>query len=405
MKNRSLENVLFVLVASAILVLCVTSAESADRNPIKIGVLTPLSQPGDPAGGGRIVWGSELAAKFINEEMGGVLGGRPIELVVEDDAGTPSEGVAGYRKLVQKDKVVAVVGQYHSSVCLAVTEASKSLGVPVFSTGASSTKITETNYPTIFSIMPSTPGRAKSWIEFIKNAGMKRVGYMGEDTDYGTNFREWVQKYAVENGLEVKSMIFPRTSIDLTPALLEMQAWKPDIVINAGAGAGAYLLVKQAYDIGLFPKVPMLASYDFPTLPEFWDAVGDGGKYILYEAYYSPLIPMSRVGKWMISRYREMHKEEPSFFPINVFGEILVIAQALDLAQSDQPKDLIKSLVDWAFIDSYGVVQFKEPAGYDWHLATPPILILQQTQVRQKLEDSKLVWPPALGGDGKFERP
>jgi hypothetical protein len=62
-------------------------------------------------------------------------------------------------------------------------------------------------------------------------------------------------------------------------------------------------------------------------------------------------------------------------------------------------------LVDWAFIDSYGVVQFKEPAGYDWHLATPSILILQQTQVRQKLEDSKLVWPPALGGDGKFERP
>jgi branched-chain amino acid transport system substrate-binding protein len=388
-----------------VLAMSLFSADAADKESVKIGVLTPLSLPGDPAGGKRIVWASELAVKYINEEMGGVLGGRPVELIVEDDAGTPSEGVSGYRKLVQKDKVVAVVGQYHSSVCIAVTEASKSLGVPVFATGASSTKITETNYPTIFSIMPSTPGRAKSWVDFVKNGGMKRVAYMGEDSDYGTNFEMWVKKYASEEGLEVKSIIFPRTSTDLTPALLEMQAWKPDFLINVGVGAGAYLLVKQAYDIGLFPKVPMLASYEWPTLPEFWDAVGDKGKYILYEAYYSPSIPMSRLGKWMISKYREKHKEEPSYYPVNAFGEILVVAQALNLAQSDKPKDLIKSLVDWAFIDSYGVVDFKEPAGYEWHLASPPILILQQTEVRQEPKDSKLIWPAGFGGDGKFVRP
>jgi len=51
-------------------------------------------------------------------------------------------GLAGFRKLAQKDNVAAVIGQYHSSVCLAVNKVAQDLGVPLFSTGASSPDIT-----------------------------------------------------------------------------------------------------------------------------------------------------------------------------------------------------------------------------------------------------------------------
>ncbi|MDA3916308.1 MAG: ABC transporter substrate-binding protein [Deltaproteobacteria bacterium] len=379
------------------------STATAGEKPVKIGLLSPFSPPGDAASGQRMKWGAELAIKYINEEMGGVLGGRPVKLIVEDDAGTPADGIAGYRKLVQKDGVVGVVGQYHSSVCIAVNKVARDLKVPLFSSGASSPKITESENPFIFSIMSLTPDRSKFWVDFIKNMGGKRIAIAAEDTDYGTGFTTWVAKYAKEAGMEVKSIIFPRTITDLTPLLLEIKAWKPDFLVNIGVPPAAYLLTKQAYDIGLFPKVHMIASFAWPARDEFWNAVGDKGKGILYNSYYKPGMNMTDLGEWMSPRYIKLHDEVPTFFSLNVFGEIIVIAQAINMAQSDDPQKIAKALVQWPYKDWNGIVDFKEPHGVKWHSVSAPNIILQQTEVRQKFTDSKLIWPIELGGDGKIE--
>jgi branched-chain amino acid transport system substrate-binding protein len=392
----------FTLV-TACLIPC--NACAADKTPVKIGLLAPFSPPGDPSAGKRMKWAAELAVKYVNEEMGGVLGGRPLELVVEDDAGTPAEGVAGYRKLVEKNKVVAVLGQFHSSVTLAILKVAGELGVPLFSTGASAPQITESQLPNIFSIMALVPDLAKRWVEFAKAQNWKRVAVLAEDTDYGTGLKDWVTKFAGEERIEVKGIIFPRATTDLTPALLEIKAWNPDLLIDVSGSAPAYLMVKQAYDIGLFPKVPMLGSFAWPTRPEYWDAVGDKGKYILYSAYYKPGMKVTKLGDWMFPRYKQLYNEAPDFFAFNAFGEVLVIAQALNLAQSDNPKALTKSLIDWVFLDWSAIIDFQEEPGMKWHQVSPPRLILQATEVRQPYENAKIVFPPEFGGDGKVERP
>src|SRR5207247_3000096 len=92
---------------------------SLAQKPVKIALLTPLSPPGDAAAGQFIARGAKMGADDVNAR-GGVLGGRKIELVVEDDSGTPEKGAAGFRKLATQDQAVAVVGQFHSSVMTAV---------------------------------------------------------------------------------------------------------------------------------------------------------------------------------------------------------------------------------------------------------------------------------------------
>ena len=84
------------------------AAPALAQGPIKIGVLTPLSPPGDAAAGQFIVRGAKMAVDDINAQ-GGVLGGLKSELVVEDDSGTPEKVIAGFRKLASQDKVVAVI--------------------------------------------------------------------------------------------------------------------------------------------------------------------------------------------------------------------------------------------------------------------------------------------------------
>lgn len=389
----------FIFVFSLVFSAVYSTAASSGKKPVKIGLLTPLSPPGDQSGGQRILWGVKLGVKYINEELGGVLGGRPVELIVADDKGTPAEGIAAFRKLVQRDGVCAVVGQYHSSVCLAVNKVAKDLGIPLFAVAASSAKITESQFPTIFRVMSLDPDRAKLWIEFAKKMGWKRVAILTEDTDWGTSLKKWVVKWGTDEGLEIKPVIFPRVTTDLTPVLLETKAWKPDVVFNGGLGNTAYIMVKQAHDLGLFPKVPMFALCDWPAIPEFWDAVGDKGKYIFYEAYYRPGMKVTPAAEWMISRYKKLYKEDPIFYPINAFGETLIIGQAINKAKSDKPEAIIKALTRNVFQDWSGEVKFEEKPGMHWHNSSTPILILQATEARQPIGETALVYPPKFGGD------
>src|SRR3989441_9344539 len=101
-----------ITLLAALLVVGLTVPALAQK-PVKIGVLTPLSPPGDAAAGQFIVRGAKMGAEDVNAR-GGVLGGRKIELGIEDDARTPEERPAGFRKLATQDQAVAAVGQVPS---------------------------------------------------------------------------------------------------------------------------------------------------------------------------------------------------------------------------------------------------------------------------------------------------
>src|SRR5262249_61060990 len=107
---------LFLAPVIAVALLATGLAGSAlAQKTVKIGVLTPLSPPGDAGAGQLILRGAKMAAEDINAR-GGILGGRKVELVIEDDSGTPEKAVAALRKLATQDQVSAVMGQFPSSV-------------------------------------------------------------------------------------------------------------------------------------------------------------------------------------------------------------------------------------------------------------------------------------------------
>src|SRR5437773_633017 len=115
--------------AAAMLSLAGT-AQAQGQPPVVVGLSIPLSPPGDPTGGQLIRRGAELGVEYVNGEMKGILGGRQIQISVQDSQGRPEAGVAAYRKLVTEDKAIGVTGFFHSSVNLAVNEVAKEMGVP-----------------------------------------------------------------------------------------------------------------------------------------------------------------------------------------------------------------------------------------------------------------------------------
>jgi branched-chain amino acid transport system substrate-binding protein len=365
------------------------------QTPVKIGVLTPLSPPGDASAGQFIVRGAKMAAEDVNSR-GGVLGGRKIELHIEDDSGTPEKGVAGFRKLASQDRAVAVIGQFHSSVMGAVQDLAEQFKIPVFSTQASAKGITERHLTYTFRTHVIDPDRVALWNRWIKGQGFKRVAILAENTDYGIGLVEDAKKLSagMGAGVELKTVIFDRAVVDLTPQLLEIKSWKPDLFINVGIGTPTYLIIKQAYDVGLFPATPMLVSYDLPARPEFWKNLGEKGNYLTFITYYHPTMKLTPRGEAFRAKYRAEFKEDPVYGALNGYAQITLLADALNAARSDLGDNLVKALLAGKFEGWNGTIGFTRGDGPYWQQWTPPMLFMQYTKPEQPFTEAKIVFPP-----------
>jgi branched-chain amino acid transport system substrate-binding protein len=370
----------------------VVASWSAQAQDIGVGLIVPLSAPGDATGGQLIRRGAELGVEAINAQ-GGVLG-KKLQLFVQDSQGKPEAGVAAYRRLVSENKVVAVPGFFHSSVAIAVNEVAKDMGVPTLAVQASASEVTSKHYDIAFRTHAVDPVRVSTWMEFIKIKGYKRVSLIAETTDYGIGLADetLAQNKAAGGGVEIQKVMFDRTVTDLTPQLLQIKAFKPDMVINIGVGQPLDLIMDQATTIGLLPGTPMLISYDAPTRPQYWKLHEKNGAGIYFIAYYSPKSKLSDIGTDFAKAYREKYKEDPVYGALNGFGAIAVLSQAMKAANSTDPKTLIKTLESGTYKSwPDAPVTFPKADGVYWHNWVPPVLILQMTQPKQDWKDAEVV--------------
>jgi branched-chain amino acid transport system substrate-binding protein len=280
----------------------------------------------------------------------------------------------------------------------AVQTLAEQFEIPVFSTQASARGITEQHLNYTFRTHVIDPDRVQLWNRWIKQHGFKRVALLTENTDYGVGLVEETKKQfkTMEVQAELKTIIFDRAVVDLTPQLLEIKNWNPDIVLNGGIGTPAYLIIKQAYDIGLFPAVPMLVSYDLPVRAEYWKNLGDKGNYLAYIVYYHPTMKLTARGEAFRKTYQEQFKEEPVYGAFNAYTQVVLLADALNAAKSDKGADLVKTLLTNTFEGWNGTISFSRGEGPYWQQWSPPILFTQYTKPEQPFADVKIIFPPEL---------
>jgi branched-chain amino acid transport system substrate-binding protein len=375
----------------------------ASGEPTKLGIVTPLSPPGDASAGQLIMRGAQLGAEYVNSRQGGIIRSScslpgPIQLVEADDSGTPEKGIAAFRKVAQDDRVAGVAGQFHSSVTLAMAPVADQLRVPLFSTQSSDVKITADHHPFVFQTHTITSDRATAVAEFIKASGFKKVAMVGESTDYGTgNIDALQQALQGASGVETRDWTFDNRSTDISPLLLQVKAFGPDLIYNLGVGAPAYLMVTQAYETGLLPSTPMLISYDLPIRPEFWQNLGDKGKGIVFVVYYHPQEKLTDAGTWMQTEYQRRFNEPALYSSFAAFGNVLELAQAINQACSTEGQTIARTLETGSFTTwNLTGVNFPPAEGADYHRVKQPLLLLQYTQPNQDYARAPIVYPPNM---------
>jgi branched-chain amino acid transport system substrate-binding protein len=376
-----------------ITVLAVSTSAAAAQEPIVFGVITPLSPPGETSLGQQVRRGSEIAVEYLNEK-GGVLG-RKVVLSIQDSSGKNEAGVAAYRRLVTNDKAVAVFGFIHSGVNIAVNEVAKEIGVPTMGTQTGASDVTAKHYDIAFRTHAVDPPRAATWLGWAKKNGFKRMSLVAETTDYGIGLVKATeaQNKSMNIGLELQTIMFDRTTTDLLPQLLQVKAFKPHAIVNIGVGQPLDLMITQATTVGLLPTIPMVTSYDAPGRPQHWQLHKEQGVGIHFIAFYTQNSKLSDLGEWFVKKYQEKFNEPPIYSALNGFANAIVIAQAIEMAKTTEPKALIKTLETGSFKGWSSVpVTFPRAEGPLFHNWSPPLLILKYTKPNQTQAQAEVVY-------------
>jgi ABC-type branched-subunit amino acid transport system substrate-binding protein len=211
----------------------------AQSDPIKLGVLTPLTGAGGQDGP-RMLKAMEAVIAEVNK-AGGVLG-RKLETVIEDDQTNPEAAVRAARKLIEVNKVPVIMGTWASAVTSAVAPVcweSKTFLCTV--SGADSiTQLPHQGY--LIRTQPTSKLQATAHADFIAGMGKKKVAVIGIQAPFALSTKEHLDAVLKTKGAKVVAHIIYekdkatyRSEIDQAmrsdPDFLYLNGYAPDTVV------------------------------------------------------------------------------------------------------------------------------------------------------------------------------
>lgn len=357
-KSLSRRTLLTAMAGTAALALVPSAGFAADD--IVLGLVSPLSEPGDARSGEAIKKTADLWVKMAND-AGGIIG-RPVKLAVYDDQGKVEVGVSAMERAITEANASAILGVWSSSVTIGQMEVAKGYNVPLLAFYSWSDEVTSKNYPQVFRIGPYNSQIAAQMVPFVKERGYKKVVVLAEDTAYGLGFAKAFQDAAkAVPGLALEVVQFQAQTQDLTAHMSKVAASQPDAVIVQTVFAATNLSIKQGREVGL--KADIITGWDWPLLPDFWPTVGEAGAGVIYPTFSDPSMTVTSTGKAFIDAYKAAYGAEPAVFQYYLWDNFNAVKAAIEATKSSEPAKLVEALPDVKFEGTIGPVFFRNEAG------------------------------------------
>ena len=260
-----------------VVALACTAATAFAADPIKIGVDGPFTG-GSSSMGVSMRDGVRLAADEINKS-GGVLG-RQIQLVERDDEAKNERGAQIAQELINKEKVVAVVGYINTGVGLASERFFQDAKIPVMNNVATGSVLTHQfddqpeNY--VFRNAANDSIQAPMIADEAVKRGYKKVAILADSTNYGQLGRADLEKALALKGIKpVAEEKFNIKDVDMTAQLLKAKEAGAEAILTYGIGPELAQIANGMTKLGW--KVPMIGSWTL-SMANYIDNAGPGGE-------------------------------------------------------------------------------------------------------------------------------
>lgn len=330
--------VMFVI----ILVLLSQSPASA-AEPIRIGVLAPLTGVYSIVGD-RGVKGIQLAVAELNA-AGGVIG-RQLEVIVRDDETNPEVAIRQARRLILQDKVSAIIGPLHGGAAIAVSNETKRHEVLQFPFAAVEELTTIHCQPFLWRVTASASQTSRGGAELAQRLGLPTWGTISSDFSYGRS----VINYFVDHLKTLNPSV--SIAVQTWPKLGEEDfgAYINEILRNLPKGLYVGLFggdlvrfVKQAKAFGLLDRMTVL--FDSGGSHEVLKTLGPDAPFGHWASErYNFLASTSEANRKFVETFNKQYNLYPDMIAYDGYSSVKFFAAAAEKAKSADPKKVAGSL-------------------------------------------------------------
>ncbi|MEI6051718.1 MAG: ABC transporter substrate-binding protein [Opitutaceae bacterium] len=303
-----------------------TLARAAEE-PIRIGEYASIT--GKEASLGQSSHNGTLMAIDDLNAAGGVLG-RPLLLLTEDTQSKPGESATAAKKLISRDKVVALLGEVASSRSLEAAPVAQAFKVPMISPASTNPKVTETgNY--IFRTCFIDPFQGPVMAKFAQEKlRAKRIALMVSNSSaYSIGLAKFFREsFTANGGTIVLEQKYAEGDKDFKAQLTAIKSAGVDAVFNPGYYNEGALIVLQARDLGLTLPIFGADSWEAEALIELGGKAIEGA-YLC--SHYSPADPSPRVQNF-VQAYKKRFGSTPDSNASLGYDSVLVLVDAIKRA-------------------------------------------------------------------------
>lgn len=318
------------------------AATGAAAQDIKIGsvlsVTGPASFLGEPEEKTLRMYVDDINAK------GGV-NGRKLQLVIYDDGGDANKARTFATRLVEEDKVVAMLGGSTTGTTMAMVPVFEEAQLPFISFGGAAVIIDPVKR-FVFKTPHTDLLACEKIFDDIKKRGFTKVGLYGGTDGFGKSMMEGCKKVAPKYGIEiVGEETYNPTDKDMTPQLTNLKN-KPGIqaIVGTGFGASAAVATRGVKQLGI--TIPFYQSHGVAS-KSFIDLVGDGAEgvrlpaaAVLVAEQLPDSDPQKPVSVAYKKKYEETTKQPVSTFGGHAYDGLFIFVEALQRAGGPDPKKI-----------------------------------------------------------------
>ena len=326
-------------------------------DPIKVGVVTSRSGP-------LMHWGSlalqglELGVEYATGGSGEVWG-RPIEFLVEDDAGEPDIGAEKARRLIEQEEVHLLAGCVSSAIAIQVSKIAEERQRVFFVDPAATDVLTgEWFNRFVFRAAPNVSQDAATAGEYaVENLG-RTFCFLSPDYVLGHQSRSaWWRSVEEHGGEVVGDILAPPTESNFRSYLEQALATEAEVLMPTWAGSGLKNLFAQMRELGVFEKMRILSNL---VDRESLRILGTTAEGVVGAARYHWEIPRNSVNDWLISRCQARYGEPPDVFTGIACATGIALVEGLRRTEGDPDAEaLIPALEGMRFEGPKGPYTFR----------------------------------------------
>lgn len=342
MFGRRADSAILTLAATAVALAGCGGEKTPGAEGIQVGFFGALTGPTATfAQSGKN--GVTLAVEEINA-AGGVLGGKRLDLLVEDDRGETTEAASAVSKLITRDHVVALIGEQASSRTIAAAPIAQSYGVPMISPTSTNVEVTKKG-DYIFRVCFTDAYQGAVIASFARKNLEARTAVQLVDVrnDYSVGLAEaFRNSFQKAGGRLLAELKYSEGDNDFSAQLTAIRPLDPDVLVVPGYYTDAGLIARQAKALGLRAVLLGADGWDSPKLVEIGGEAVEGA---YFSNHYSADDPSPAVRQF-VAAYRKRYGVDPDSIAALSYDAVKLLADAIRRAGSTEGKRVRDALAD-----------------------------------------------------------